>query len=113
MTPADASYLSPTPPHAYTILASCMHAGARVVRLCKGGGGADENPEGDEGEGVWRFEVLYQFEEHGSMNYGSDMQPCFEREREGKYGGKSKLRTVVSTSFYDKLMCLWKVALPS
>lgn len=44
----------------------------------------------------WSFEVLGRFEEHRSMNYGSDVQP-----------GDGRLRTIVSTSFYDKLLCLW------
>lgn len=50
-----------------------------------------------------RFELLATFEENESMNYGSDFQP--KRE-----GGEEKARefTVVSTSFYDKRVCLWK-----
>ena len=67
------------------ILACCMHAGTRVVRLCKG-------------ENAWDFEVLARFEEHRSMNYGADFQP----------GGTGAGRRIVSISFYDKLMCLWK-----
>jgi diphthamide biosynthesis protein 7 len=70
------------------ILASCMHAGARVVELLK-------TVDGDYG-----FAVLGRFEEHKSMNYGSDFQP----------GWKDKL-SVVSTSFYDKLLCLWEFEL--
>jgi len=68
------------------ILASCMHAGARVVRLREGQ------------DGAWSFEVLARFEEHRSMNYGSDVQPSRDRV----------VRTVASTSFYDKLLCLWR-----
>lgn len=67
------------------ILASCMHAGARVVELLR------------RGDGKHLFRVLGRFEEHKSMNYGSDFQP----------GWKDKL-SVVSTSFYDKLLCLWE-----
>lgn len=44
-------------------------------------------------KGVWSFDVLAKFEEHKSMNYGSDVQPS--------------TGMIVSTSFYDKLMCLW------
>ena len=62
-----------------------MHAGTRVVRVCRG--------END----VWKFDVLARFEEHKSMNYGSDVQPS---------SGTTK--SIVSTSFYDKLLCLWK-----
>jgi diphthamide biosynthesis protein 7 len=65
-----------------------MHAGPRIVRL-------------ESSAGEWAFSVLAKFEEHKSMNYGSDVQPV-ERGRE------AELRTVVSTSFYDKLMCVWE-----
>ena len=65
------------------LLCSCMHAGTRIVKLVRGS------------DGAWSFEVLAKFEEHRSMNYGSDVQPG--------------TRDVVSTSFYDKLMCLWRV----
>ncbi|TIA63186.1 WD40 repeat-like protein, partial [Aureobasidium pullulans] len=75
----------------YTVLASCMHAGARIVEVKK-----------DEG-GEWTIEVLAKFEEHKSMNYGSDVQPGSEN------GGE---QTIISTSFYDKLLCLWKSTLP-
>jgi len=75
----------------YTLLASCMHAGSRIVRL---GRSAD-------GSGEWEFRVLAKFEEHKSMNYGSDVQPV----QSGQEGGQ---RTIVSTSFYDKLMCVWQ-----
>jgi diphthamide biosynthesis protein 7 len=81
--------LDTTPSQAYKwrarILASCMHAGTRVLELSKG---ADDE---------YQFRVLGRFEEHKSMNYGSDFQP----------GWKDKL-SVVSTSFYDKLLCLWE-----
>ncbi|KAF2264813.1 hypothetical protein CC78DRAFT_543850 [Lojkania enalia] len=69
------------------ILASCMHAGARILKLVKHG---DDN---------WRFEVVAKFEEHTSMNYGSDCQPFLAPD------GK---RTFISTSFYDRLLCLWR-----
>ncbi|KAK4159635.1 hypothetical protein QBC43DRAFT_247026 [Cladorrhinum sp. PSN259] len=72
-----------------TILASCMHAGARVVEVVK------------MLDGEYEFRVLTRFEEHKSMNYGSDFQP----------GWKDKL-SVVSTSFYDRLLCLWECGLP-
>jgi diphthamide biosynthesis protein 7 len=48
-------------------------------------------------DGEYRFNVLSRFEEHKSMNYGSDFQP----------GVEDKLQ-VVSTSFYDKLLCVWE-----
>ena len=65
-----------------------MHAGTRIVQLSR---------SGDE----WEFTVQAKFEEHKSMNYGSDVQPV-QRAQEGGQ------RTIVSTSFYDKLMCVWQ-----
>ena len=80
-----------SPEHrSYTLLASCMHAGSRIVRL-----------ESHGSSGEWAFSVLAKFEEHKSMNYGSDVQPV-QRAQEGGQ------RTIVSTSFYDKLMCVWQ-----
>jgi diphthamide biosynthesis protein 7 len=70
------------------ILASCMHAGARILNL-----GRDANDD------EWKFEVLVKFEEHKSMNYGSDCQP---------YPNEAGQTTFVTTSFYDRLLCLWR-----
>jgi diphthamide biosynthesis protein 7 len=67
------------------LLASCMHAGARVVEIVT-----------DDGES-WRCSVLARFEEHDSMNYASDYV----------YHDTERRLTCVSTSFYDRLMCLW------
>lgn len=69
------------------ILASCMYAGARLVQLT---GDADGN---------WEFAVLAKFEEHESMNYACAVVP--ERSPNGALG-------CVSTSFYDKKLCLWE-----
>ncbi|KAM0228136.1 hypothetical protein ACHAPO_010972 [Fusarium lateritium] len=69
------------------ILASCMHAGARFIEL-------EVKQEQD-----WSCKVLARFEEHKSMNYGSD----FVR---GDQAGETLW--CVSTSFYDKLLCFWK-----
>ncbi|KAI1385253.1 uncharacterized protein F4822DRAFT_412529 [Hypoxylon trugodes] len=71
------------------ILASCMHAGSRVVEIT-----------GDAVTETCQINVLGRFEEHKSMNYGSDFQPGSESE------GRS-LRCI-STSFYDRLLCLWE-----
>jgi len=79
---------SEPPPEAMLLLASCMHAGTRIVRLTKRG----VNPS-------WEFEVLAKFEEHESMNYGSDSQPDLNSAGE---------RTFLSTSFYDRRLCLWR-----
>ncbi|KAK8044842.1 hypothetical protein PG993_004866 [Apiospora rasikravindrae] len=70
------------------VLASCMHAGSRVLRVT----GSSKMEE-------CGVEVVARFEEHKSMNYGSDFQPGSEVP-----GRDLKL---VSTSFYDKLLCLW------
>lgn len=77
----------------YTILASCMHAGARVLRLK--GPSSQQQDEGGEEDLEWSFEMLAAFEEHKSMNYGSDVQP-------GEGG-----RKIISTSFYDRLLAMW------
>lgn len=76
-----------------TLLVSCMHAGARVVRL-----------EGDLAS-VNSIEVLWRFEEHESMNYGSDYTWVDRREFFGE--GEGRKIVCVSTSFYDKRLCLW------
>ncbi|KAK1753476.1 hypothetical protein QBC47DRAFT_386484 [Echria macrotheca] len=68
------------------ILASCMHAGVRVVELVK-------TTDGD-----WEFLTVGSFEEHKSMNYGTD----YQTDHDGKL-------CVISTSFYDKLLCLWEL----
>ncbi|ORY67086.1 uncharacterized protein BCR38DRAFT_426046 [Pseudomassariella vexata] len=70
-----------------TILASCMHAGPRVLQV------------GIASDGNCDIVVLDYLNEHRSMNYGSDFMP-------GTEGLESSL-CCVSTSFYDKLMCLW------
>lgn len=69
------------------VLASCMHAGSRILTVT-----------GDR-SGNCEIEVLARFEEHKSMNYGSDFQPGSELS--------GKPLRCISTSFYDKLMCLW------
>ena len=74
------------PPEEILLLVSCMHAGARIVRLVRN----DQD---------WTFEVLAKFEEHKSMNYGSDSQLGLNAMGE---------RTYISTSFYDRLLCLWR-----
>lgn len=76
-----------------TLLVSCMHAGARVVRLT-----------GDLAT-VNSIEVLWRFEEHESMNYGSDYTWVDRREFFGE--GEGRKIVCVSTSFYDKRLCLW------
>ncbi|KAI1489681.1 hypothetical protein F5X96DRAFT_597279 [Biscogniauxia mediterranea] len=79
---------SDQPRWAALILASCMHAGSRVLEVS-----GDYN-------GRWHVRVLGRFEEHKSMNYGSDFEPGSEQA--------GRALRCVSTSFYDRLLCLWE-----
>ncbi|KAJ9665194.1 hypothetical protein H2201_004668 [Coniosporium apollinis] len=72
--------------HRLVVLASCMFAGVRLLEVTQA---MDDS---------WRIEVVASFEEHKSMNYASDVQPGLMVER----------RSYVSTSFYDRLLCLWR-----
>ncbi|ROW01808.1 hypothetical protein VPNG_07818 [Cytospora leucostoma] len=95
----ELSSMSGTGPWTAVVLASCMHAGARVIRIR---GGADLGQE-------LEIEVLAKFEEHKSMNYGSDysrVEGTLARD-----GVKSEV-VCVSTSFYDRLLCVWKFDAP-
>lgn len=74
------------------VLASCMHAGARVLKVNR------------DAKGQWSIKVLAKFEEHESMNYASDVQPRSNIAD----GEKSDGFTCVSTSFYDRKLCVWK-----
>lgn len=69
------------------ILASCMHAGARLVEMTSKTDGLH-----------WSCTILSRFDEHKSMNYASDCVAALD-------GGGI---LCVSTSFYDKLLCLWE-----
>jgi len=87
----------------FTVLASCMHAGTRVLQI-RGSKDAE-----------WVIEVVARFEEHKSMNYGSDVQPLrrkewrgIQKEQEVGVDEAAKDRIIVSTSFYDRLLCVWK-----
>lgn len=71
----------------FKVLASCMHAGARVLQVT--GSIA----------GNWSIDVLAQFCDHKSMNYASDVQPIAAQQ-------ETKV-LCVSSSFYDKLLCVW------
>ncbi|KAK6524123.1 hypothetical protein TWF694_005786 [Orbilia ellipsospora] len=69
------------------ILASCMHAGCRVLKIDLMG----------EGEDV-KITVVAGMEEHESMNYASAVVRSAD-----------EVPVFVSTSFYDKRVCCWKV----
>jgi diphthamide biosynthesis protein 7 len=71
----------------FRVLASCMHAGARVLEVKRSEAGE------------WAIEVMGEVNVHESMCYGSDVQPGGQRNGE---------RLCVSTSFYDKLLCVWR-----
>ena len=77
MSPCDNSV-------SFKVLASCMHAGARVLEIHREAG-------------TWSIKILAKFTEHESMNYASDVQ-----QDEGDY-------TFVSTSFYDRKLCIWNL----
>ncbi|PHH70279.1 hypothetical protein CDD83_5482 [Cordyceps sp. RAO-2017] len=68
------------------ILASCMHAGVRLVVITSESDGLN-----------WACKVEARFEQHKSMNYATHFVAMEDSRR---------LRCV-STSFYDKLLCLW------
>ncbi|KAL8944794.1 MAG: hypothetical protein Q9216_000216 [Gyalolechia sp. 2 TL-2023] len=74
----------------FMVLASCMHAGCRVFRICR------------MADGNWSIEILGKFQEHESMNYASDA-------RLEAPGQSLQDLTFVSTSFYDKKLCVWKL----
>ena len=69
----------------WKVLASCMHAGPRMIEIYR------------KKEGKWEIDIFAKCIEHGSMNYASDAQSAVP-------GGPLD---VVSTSFYDRLCCLW------
>ena len=75
-----------------SLLASCMHAGARVLEISRSA------------EGTWTIVVLAKFEEHESMNYASDASTQINRDLESLI--------FISTSFYDKKLCVWNIKHP-
>ena len=84
------------------ILASCMHGGVRILRLTYTPTTTSASPASDASS--WHLTVLAKFTKgHESMNYGSDFRA--ERDEDGK---RTDEYTVVSTSFYDKAVCVWK-----
>lgn len=71
----------------FLVLASCMHAGTRLVSV--------RRRHGNE----WEIDVLAEFTEHESMNYASDV---WKGSDEGQL-------VCVSSSFYDRRVFLWRV----
>ncbi|KAL2000920.1 hypothetical protein VTN02DRAFT_2457 [Thermoascus thermophilus] len=84
----------------FLVLASCMHAGARVLRVTR------RRSESAEGVGEWDLEVLARFTEHESMNYASGVWRGGEG---GAEDSESKRKLLcVSSSFYDRRVCVWR-----
>ncbi|KLU84556.1 hypothetical protein MAPG_03597 [Magnaporthiopsis poae ATCC 64411] len=81
------------------LLAPCMSAGSRVLEI-RGSAGGDGL-----GGQQWEVEVLGSWFEDGEgdgmLNYGADFQP-------GTASGDDRPLTCVSTSFYSKMLYLWR-----
>ncbi|KAJ5703832.1 hypothetical protein N7493_010970 [Penicillium malachiteum] len=82
----------------FLVLASCMHAGTRVVRVTQ--------TEQDQGPS-WDIEILAEFTEHESMNYASDVWKGAKSEHSEAFPESSEL-LCVSSSFYDRRLCVWR-----
>lgn len=82
-----------------------MHAGTRIVQVIHE---EKKKKKEEEEDDEWRFHVLAKFEEHESMNYGSDVQPDLTKEEKEEKEEKER-KKIVSTSFYDRRLCLWIV----
>ncbi|KAL8375746.1 hypothetical protein RB595_007050 [Gaeumannomyces hyphopodioides] len=78
------------------LLAPCMSAGSRVLEV-----------RGVDGLGGWEVEALGGWVEVGEgdrmLNYGADFQPGTSTA-----GGEDGPLTCVSTSFYSKMLYLWR-----
>lgn len=79
----------------FLVLASCMHAGARLLNIAL-----------IRNKTCWSINVIAKFEEHESMNYASDGRV------ESHDGEHSSRYTCVSTSFYDRKLCVWTAENP-
>ncbi|KAG9245998.1 hypothetical protein BJ878DRAFT_319539 [Calycina marina] len=80
----------------YRILASCMHAGSRVLDVVNM-------------ESQWMIKILGAVGH--DLNYASDFQPRDDSvpiETAHLHTIFEKERVCVSTSFYDRLLCVWK-----
>ena len=75
----------------FKVLASCAWAGARILEI-----------EGTL-SGEWSIKVVGTVTIHQSMCYASDVQAV-----ENEDDTSQEPRVCVSSSFYDKLLCLWK-----
>ncbi|MCJ1307783.1 hypothetical protein MMC25_001431 [Agyrium rufum] len=73
------------------ILASCMHAGTRILEVF-------QSLNGD-----WEINVFACLEENESMNYGSDWT------KHARPGSSQSTVLIASISFYDRKLCLTKL----
>lgn len=109
------------------ILASCMHAGVRIIRIVR-----RQTGQKNENRFSWEAEVVGQYTKgHDSMCYGADSvnawrllhnsvqgDRCTEpaswpqrsADREDDYDPPQDF-VVVSTSFYDKKICVWSYSI--
>ncbi|KAI9820886.1 MAG: hypothetical protein M1832_003519 [Thelocarpon impressellum] len=103
----------------FWILASCMHAGARVLHVTHRRDGA---------AAAWTIAVAARFTEHASMTYAGAVQPppepatdepgriwlAADEDRRAEEAARPAEQRVscVSASFYDRLLCAWDFWLP-
>jgi diphthamide biosynthesis protein 7 len=78
------------------VLASCMRVGCKILAVTKSA------------RGDWEIEVLAQTAIHESMNYASDFVPLPLDGESSTIGDTGHPRTIVSTSFYDRLLFVWR-----
>ncbi|KAJ5909749.1 hypothetical protein N7504_004392 [Penicillium tannophilum] len=83
----------------FVVLASCMHAGTRVVRVTQ--------KQQGQGPAEWDIQVLAEFTEHESMNYASDVWKGASEHSDALQASSELL--CVSSSFYDRRVCVWRV----
>ena len=67
-----------------------MHAGAKILEIKR------------MANGEWIIDILAKFVEHKSMNYASAGRP------RKTLLGRVESYVIVSTSFYDKKLCVWE-----
>ena len=79
-----------------TLLASCMLGGVKIVEI-------QRTPAGE-----WTIEVKFHFQDvHQSMVYACDCEPW-----KLLTNPETRERKIISTSFEDKRICMWKTRLP-
>lgn len=90
----------------YHVLASCMHAGVRILEIKHMTGSNHEISDShDASQDEWSIRIAASFTEHKSMNYASAVRPI---SMPAQQKGETRTYTVVSTSFYDRLLCVWR-----